>query len=238
MADFTLIKLEANTGSNATPTWTAIGGANTEIRWLDVSTADNTASASWPAAIRPAATAQVSYTYAFTADATGTGVIGTAGPPVAYDKANYLFSRWNWDAVGTFASAPIFTAYKTTAHSAISRNDGSILSGSTDTTNTNAYSYLKGNAFGRVDSAGAPAAAPAAAPLVTDGTAGSVSPTAGANWLANFQSLMGDTDWITFVATPAATTADTWSIHYALFTGPNLTPAIYTPVMSLRYTWT
>ena len=79
MADFTLIKLEANRDSLSIPSWVAIGGANTQIRWSDSATQKNIASASWPAMIRPAATAIVSYTYAYSADATGDGFYANGG---------------------------------------------------------------------------------------------------------------------------------------------------------------
>lgn len=239
MADFTLIKLEANTNTQASPTWTALGGANTEVRWSDVSTQDNVASASWPAMIRPAATQSVDYTYAFTADATGTGFIGTAGPPVAFINTNYHFARWNWDNTGTFASAPIFTAYLTVGHTTPgSRGGGGILAGHATDTGATARSYLKANLFGRVTSAGAPAAAPTNAPTVTDGATGAVTPAAGANWATNYQGLMADIDWLAFPNTPAATTADSQECIFNLFTGPSQIPAINTPVISLKYTWT
>jgi hypothetical protein len=240
MADFTTITMKCNDGILGTPHWVDIGGASTEVRWSDSNTQKNIASASWPAMNRPAATAIVSYTYAYTADATGNGFLSNQGAIdcPAFDEGNYLWAKWSWDNVGTFASAPIFTAYPTTAHGSITRNDGSLLGGKIADTGGTGYSYMKGNAFGRVGSAGEPAAAPANAPVVTDGTVGSVSPTAGANWLTNFQSLQGDNDYITAPFTPAATTADTWSLEFALFTGPNMTPATYTVVMTLKYTWT
>lgn len=241
MADFTTLTMEANDNTLVAPNWVVVGPtANHEVRWSDLATQKDIASAAWPAMIRPAATAIVSYTYAYTADATGNGFISQQGVVncPAYDENNYLWARWNWDNLGTFASAPIFTAYPTNAHGAIVPDDGSLLGGKIADTGGAGYSYLKGNAFGRVDSGGAPGAAPPAAPVVTDGTVGSVSPAAGANWIANFQDLQGDNDWITFPATPAATTADTWSLHFALFTGPNETPALYVVVMSLKYTWT
>lgn len=241
MADFTVLKMEGNHGTLGAPVWVEVGPtANKEVRWSDSATQHNVASAAWPAMIRPAAGTLVNYTYAYTADATGWGFIsGQASPCPAYSKDNYLWARWNWDNLGTFASAPIFTAFPTTAHGAIVREDGSLLGGSADTKPAaSAFSYLKGNAYGRVDSAGAPAAGPANAPVITDGAVGSLSPTAGANWLTNFQSLMGDNDWITAPFTPAATTADTWSLHFALFTGPNETPALYQVVQTLKYTWT
>ncbi|GAH55873.1 unnamed protein product [marine sediment metagenome] len=241
MADFTTLTMEANHGTLIAPVWVVVGPtANHEVRWSDLATQKDIASAAWPAMIRPVATSIVNYTYAYTADATGNGFISNAGAIdcPAYDENNYLWARWNWDNLGTFASAPIFTAYPTNAHGAIVADDGSLLGGKIADTGGAGYSYLKGNAFGQVDSVAAPAAAPAAAPVVTDGTVGSVSPGAGANWIANFQDLQGDNDWITAPFTPAALTADTWSLHFALFTGPNETPALYVVVMSLKYTWT
>lgn len=242
MADFTTLGLDANTGTNGAPTWTSVYGANHEVRWSDISTQDNTTSANWVATIRPAATGIVSYTYAFTADGAGTGFIGNAGPPPAFARGNFNWARWNWDNTGTFASPPIFTAYLTTGHGAITRGQGggvpNMLQGSADTLNVVDFSYLKGNAWGRVDSAGAPAAGPGADPAVADGAQGSVSPAAGANWLANFQSLMGDNDYITAPFTPAAVTADTWHVEFALFMGPNMVPSLYLCVISLKYTWT
>lgn len=243
MADFTTLRLEGNHGTQAVPVWVEVGPtAGKEVRWSDSATQNAIASASWPAMIRPAATAIVSYTYAYTADAVGWGFIsGQASPCPAFSKDNYLWARWWWDNLGTFASAPIYTAFLTTAHAAITRQnpDGGLLQGSADTKPAaSAFSYLKGNAFGRVVTAGAPAAGPANAPVVTDGIVGSVSPVAGANWLANFQSLMGDNDYITAPFTPAATTQDQWNVHFALFTGPNMLPALYQVVQTLKYTWT
>jgi hypothetical protein len=236
MADFVLITMEVNVGNTGAPVWSALGGANTEVRWSDSNAQSNVLDVNWPAMIRPAATAIVNFTYAFTAAAVGEGVYSGGGviPPV-YSEANYLWARWNWDAIGTFASAPIFTAYPTIAHGAIVAADGSMLGGSV--ADTGSRSYLKGNAFGQEDSAGAPAAGPLAPPAVGDGAVGALSPVAGANWMANFQSLQGDNDWILSIFTPAAATADTWSLHFALFTGPNETPALYLNILCLRYTW-
>jgi hypothetical protein len=240
VADFTSFVLEANTGSQGTPTWTSVLAAGREVRFSDVSTVSlTTPSASWPFVTRPASgTSGVDYAYAATADAVLLGVLGSAGAPTAFTNASYLQYRWNWDAVGTFASAPIFTAYPTTAHGAISRGDGTILGGHATDTGATARSYLKGNAFGRVTSAGAPAAAPANAPVVTDGATGSLAPTAGANWLTNYQGLQGDNDFITAPFTPAATAADQWNVMMRLFMGVSETPGTYTPQASLKYTWT
>jgi hypothetical protein len=244
VADFTTVRLACNTVTLCAPTWTPIGAANTEVRWSDVGTGLlSTASASWPAMIRPASTANVAYTYAYTADAVGLGLIGTAGNPPVFVNTNYLWARWDWDNVGTYASAPIFTAYYTTGHSSpTSRNPGAgidnLLDGNATDTGATARSYLKANMFGRVVTGGAPAAAPANAPVVTDGTTGALSPTAGANWCTNYTGLMADLDYLQAAATPAATTADQLNVIFALFTGPNMDPANpYTFQLSWKYTF-
>jgi hypothetical protein len=244
VADFTTARFQANTGTNAAPVWTAVpasgAGTGQEIRFSDLSTQGAVASASWPFTTRPVSgTSGVDYAYVFSADTTSLGFLGTSSnTPTAFTNASYLQFRFDWDAVGTYASAPIYTAYPTTAHGAISRGDGSLLGGHATDTGATARSYLKGNAFGRVTSAGAPAAAPANAPVVTDGATGSLAPTAGANWLTNYQGLSGDSDFITAPFTPAATTADQWNLMIRLFMGANLTPGTLTPVVSLRYTYT
>lgn len=243
MADFTTMRLEGNIGTTGSPNWQDLSGANREVRWSDLNNQNNIASANWPAMIRPAATQGVDFTYAYTADAVGSGFYSNGGNCPVYSKDNYLWARWWWDNLGTFASPPIFTAYRSTGDRTITREPASpnpnLLGGSVDTKpGGSAFSYLKGNAWGRVTSAGAPNAGPANAPVVTDGTVGSVSPPAGANWLANFQSLMGDNDWITAPFTPAPTTQDQWNVHFRLFTGPNMVPSLYQVVISLKYTWT
>jgi len=239
MADFTNLFIEGNNGSLLAPAWVNLVGVGREIRHSDSPLQKNVASANWPATTRPAVTSIVPYTYAYSADAVGDGFLANGGNAPAWSKDLYLFARWNWDNVGTFGSAPIHTAYPTSAHGGITRGDGSILGGSADTKpGASAFSYLKGNAWGRVASAGAPAAGPANAPAVTDGTVGALAPAAGANWLVNFQSLQGDNDWIAFPGTPAATTADLWYVEFALFMGPNEVPGLYTPVTTLKYTFT
>lgn len=242
MADFTTFRFQLNTGTNAAPVWTSVpasgAGTGQELRFSDSSAQGAVASASWPYMTRPAATGGVDYLYVFTADTTSLGYLGTStNTPVAFGNGNYRALRLDWDNLGTFASAPIFTAYPTTAHGAISRGDGSLLGGHATDTGATARSYLKGNGFGRVDSAGVPAAAPANAPVVTDGATGALTPTAGANWLTNYQGLQGDNDWIAFPSTPAAVTADQWSLMLRLFTGPNMTPGTLVPVISCKYTY-
>lgn len=244
MADFTTFRFQLNTGANGTttPTWTSVpasgAGTGQELRYSDLSTQGAVASASWPYMTRPAATGGVDYLYVFTADTTSLGYVGNGtNTPVVFSNANYMALRLDWDNVGTFASAPIYTAYPTTAHGAITRGDGSLLGGHATDTGGTARSYLKGNAFGRVVTGGAPAAAPTNAPVVTDGATGSLAPTAGANWLTNYQGLQGDNDFITAPFTPAAVTADQWNLMIRLFTGPNMTPGTLVPVISCKYTY-
>jgi hypothetical protein len=243
VADFTALSMDGNTGVQATPVWTNLitPGAR-EVRWADVATSGAVSAASWTATIRPTSgTAQVNFTYAFTADTTSLGFLGnTSATPATYiaNTTNYHFARWNWDGVGAFASPPIFTAYNTTAHNGPTvRNSpsGGLLEGSADTTNVSAFSYLKGNAFGQVGLAAI--GTNLAAPTVTAGTVGSVSPTAGANWMTAFQSLMADLDYITFPGAAPGVGANFWSVHFALFTGVNMLPGTLVPVMSLKYTF-
>jgi hypothetical protein len=246
MADFaatTGLALSLNTGTNATPVWTQLqnggsAGAN-ELRFSDLSTQGAVASASWPYMTRPGSTGQVNYQYAFTADTTSLGYVSTSTTtPTTWANTNWMDKRWTWDNLGTFASAPIFTMYPTNAHGAVSRGDNSPLGGNTTDTGGTQRSYFKGNAFGRVASAGAPAASPTNAPVVTDGATGVLTPTAGANWLTNYQGLQGDNDWIAFPSTPAAVTADSWNVMLTLFTGPNMATGTYTAiVISLKYTY-
>lgn len=241
MADFTTMRLEGNTNTVAAPNWIDLSGANHEVRWSHKADQHNVASGSWLPMMRPPATEIVDYTYAYNGDATGNGFISQNGgvDTPSWSKDNYLWARWWWDNVGTHGTEPIFTAFPSDSHGAVTRDDGSLLGGSTDTDSGGTkYSYLKGNAYGQVVSGGAPAAGPANAAIVNDGTVGEVSPTAGANWLTNFQSLQGDNDWIKAPFIPAATTQDQWNVHFALFTGPNMTAALYQVVLTLKYTYT
>jgi hypothetical protein len=248
LADFaatTGLVLQLNTGTQATPVWTTLNNGGTaganELRFSDLATQGAVASASWPYTTRPGATsaATYQYQYAFTADTTSLGYISTSSTtPTAWANANYNDKRWNWDNLGTFASAPIFTMYPTNAHGTVTRGDNSPLGGNTTDTGATQRSYFKQNLFGRVNTAGVPAAAPTNAPVVTDGTTGTVSPTAGANWLTNFQAAGGDLDYITAAATPAATTADSIAYMLMLFCGPGMSTGSYAAITaSCRYTF-
>jgi hypothetical protein len=241
------IGYSANTGTQSVPTWTPLnnggsGGAN-ELRWSDSgSVANNTANASFPFTSRPGSTAQMNYLYAYTADATGSGVLPSSAPPnlpTAFSLSNFLQTRIGWDAAGTFASAPIVTFYGSTAHVAVVRGDGSIVGGANpDTGTTTPRSYLKGNMFGANTAAvpAAPSAGPSNAPVVTDGQTGA-QPTFGASaaWQTNFQSLAGDTDFIQYSAIPTALTAGVLYLMLALFTGPNMAVGTLTPDPAVKY---
>ena len=241
MSDFTTFQFKLNTGTQAAPVWTALanggtGGAN-ELRFSDQSNQGATASASWPYMTRPGTTQQVNYQYAFTADTTSLGYLGTStNTPITWANSNYNDAQWSWDAVGTFASAPIFTAYASSAHAAITRGDNSLLGGNATDTGATARSYLKGNLYGSGATTQTPAAAPTNAPVVTDGATGSLSPGTGA-WLTNYQGLQGDNDYITYGSTPTATTAQVVYMMLTLFTGPNMATGTYTPVISVKYTY-
>ncbi len=103
-------------------------------------------------------------------------------------------------------------------------------------TDTSSTAYLKGTLFGD-DQTANPAAGNAGTTLaVTSGTAGSVSPGAGA-WLATWQSLQGAIQFITHRRTPAATTAGKIFFSLALFTGPNMSLGTITPVVTFTYSY-
>lgn len=239
MANFATILLEMNIGTNASPTWANVTGANRTLRWYTSSSAGlATSSATWPSAVRPTTPTGVDYAYAYEADATGLGVLGNGSVPAAFSGSDYRQARWNWDNVGTFASAPIFTAFSSSAHLGVTRGDRTILGGHTSDTGSTARSYLKGQAFGQLDSVNAPTSAPSSTPSATDGTNGSQTPTSGPNWLSSWQSLQAGNDFITCPVTPAATTANQWSVMFRLFMGPNMATNTYQPVTTLQYTYT
>jgi hypothetical protein len=231
VANFTTIALEMNTGSQASPAWTAV---TTEVRWSDQGNQTSTGAAAWPGMVSPSGPVVVSYTYCFTGDTAGGGVPG-GSTPVAFANGNFNFCRWNWDATGTFASAPIVTSYYSGAHAAITRGDNQLLGGNATDTGSTPRSYLKANWFGN-GSSQVPGSAPGGGPSPTDGTTGGVVTSTSA-WLASYQGLQGDNDYIQCGATPPARTANQWYGVFALFAGANLSPATYTPTLSLKYTW-
>lgn len=243
MADFTTLTFDYNRGTAAAPTWETGSGSGKKLRWAASSGVNlATSTANWPSVAsitKPASgAAGVDFAYVFSADTTGHGLLGGGSglPPAPFATSQFRWGRVAWDNLGSFASAPILTAYPTTAHGAITRGDGSLLGGHASDTGATPRSYLKAAAWGRVSSAGAPAAGPGSTPLVTDGTTGAVTPTAGANWSA-WQGLMGSLDWIAFPSTPAATTANQWEFLLRLFVGANLTGGTVTCVLTISYTF-
>jgi hypothetical protein len=246
MADFTTVTLDCNIQSTATPTFQSLtafaqsGAPSTgvEVRWSGTGTGlRSTGSTSWPADIRPASTGIVAFTYVFTADTTGFGFYGgsgTSADPVTWANTSYKWAKWHWDNTGTFASAPIITAYDTSGDTTATSG---LLGGSSG--DTSSKSYLKINAYGaNVATVPVPAAAPTNAPVVTDGTAGALTYSSAGAWLTNYQDARGDTDYIQYGATPTAATAQDWYMIFALFNGPNMTPSTYVFMLALKYSWT
>ena len=249
MTDFTTFKSQVNTASSTpdtTPTWTDMlfATASYELRLCGTGAGGaSIASASWPTYLKPTSGTAVIpelWNY-FGSDASG-GVKLTA-----YDgtSAHYMQWRINWDNTGTFASAPIISAWATTALPAASpgtqpgTGDGtSFINGhATDTSST---SYIKANAYGQGVTAGGtqqtPAANAAGTLTVTSGTAGAVSPGSAA-WLATWQSLQAATQYIQDGAIPAATTSGFYYIVLAFYTGANMTGGTLLPQLAVQYTW-
>src|SRR6266702_7248790 len=240
MSDFTTIRSQWNSNTDASPTWNTItfggsAGAN-EIRWTSTGGgAAGTASASWPQFSRPGATAAVPELWYFTADTTGVII-----PAYTGTNARARMACIDYDNLGTYAAAPTFSAYGDNTHAAPSagtqpgaQSGSPIVNGhATDTSST---SYLKCNEYGD-DQTGNPAAGTTGTVTVTSGTAGSVSPGAAA-WLANWQSLQGTIQYITHRRTPAATTAGKIFFVLALFTGPNMSLGTITPVVTFTYSY-
>lgn len=242
MSDFTTIRSQWNSGTDAAPVWNTItfggsAGAN-EVRWCAAGAgAAATPSASWPQYSRPGGTAAVAELWYFTADTTGTKVAVYTG---AIGPSN--IACIDYDAVGTYASAPTFTAYGDNTHAAPSAGTqpggqaGSpIVNGhATDTSST---SYLKMTEYGDDQTANPAAGGTGSTTLAaTSGTAGAVSPGAAA-WLATWQSMQGVIQYVQHRRTPAATTAGKIFFFPILFTGPNMSLGTLTPVITYTYTF-
>jgi hypothetical protein len=246
MTDFTTLKTQTNAGASVTdasPTWVDMpfGTANNELRICGSGAgAAGTASASWPTFLRPGATAVWPEMWAFTADTTGLKMATYDGT-----TAHYMQWRINWDNTGTFASAPIISAWGDNTLAAASpgtqpgaQSGSPFVNGqSSDTSST---SYIKGNAYGYgVDTGGTqqtPGSNAGGTMAVTTGTAGAVSPGTGA-WLATWQSLQALTQYIQDGVTPKATTSGFWYVVLAFWTGPNMSGGTLLPVLGFQYTW-
>lgn len=244
MADFTTLNVQYNTNTDASPTWTntaiAFGGSSgaNEIRFVNsgLGATGATGSASWPLVTKPASgTAVFNQAWAFSAD--------TSGLQTSYSGDNTVarMFRFNWDNLGTFASAPQVGAFDSSAHNTPSPGtQPSLVNGSSDTSNT---SYLKANFYGYgTHPAGSTQDTPSAGsvgsnPTATTGTAGSVSPPTTPAWLTTWQSLQGFTQYVVNPGTPQATFAGNWYFVTILFYGANASAATYTFCLTLQYTF-
>lgn len=246
MSDFTTLKSQFNSGaSDASPTWTDIlfGTANHEMRLCASGAGGGSiASASWPTYTKPGSVGVIPEMWCYTGSDNSGGAKLTT-----YDgtSAHYMQWRVNWDNTGTFAAAPILSAWKdNTLPAAVpgtqpGTGDGSsyVNGQSTDTSNT---SYIKANAYGYgVDTGGTqqtPASNAAGTLTATSGTAGAVNPGTGA-WLATWQSLQAATQYIQDAVTPKATTSGFWYTVFAWYVGPNQTGGTLVPVLGYQYVW-
>jgi len=245
LSDFTTLKSQFNSGTDAAPTWNDMlfGTANYEFRLCGAGAgAGNIASASWPTYQRPASVGVIPEMWGYVGSDNSDGL-----KLATYDgtSAHYMQWRINWDNTGTFASAPILSAWKDSTLPAASpgtqpgTGDGSafINGQSSDTSST---SYIKANAYGYgVDTGGTqqtPSANAGGTLAATSGTAGAASPATGA-WLSTWQSLQAATQYIQDGVVPKATTAGFWYITLAIYTGPNMTGGTLVPVLGFQYTW-
>lgn len=218
------------------------GTANYEFRLCGSGVGNgSTASASWFTYQRPASTGVIPECWGYVGtDNSGGLKLGT------YDGTSSHYMQWriNWDNTGTFAAAPIISAWANNTLPAASpgtqgTSDGSafVNGQSTDTSST---SYIKANAYGQgVTSGGSqqtPAANAAGTLAVTSGTAGAVNPSS-ASWLSTWQSLQASTQYIQNGATPAATTSGFWYTCLSFWSGPNQTGGTLIPVLGLQYQW-
>jgi hypothetical protein len=244
MADFTTIKLQLNSNTDASPTWNDFTtAANYEMRFCAASAGGaSIASASWPAYLKPTSgTATIPEMWAYLgADASG-------GVKINYDatSAHYMQLRVSWDNLGTFASAPQVSAWANntlpaaTPGSQPGTGDGtSIVNGhATDTSST---SYLKANFYGQGLTSGGSQQTPGSNAggtlTATSGTAGAATPGSAA-WLATWQSLQAATQFIQNGGTPQAVTAGLWYGLLALYTGVNMTGGTLLPILGFQYTW-
>lgn len=243
ISDYTNFNVQYNSttdgGTDASPVWTGTAitfagssGAN-EIRFAPTGGGQTTStpSASWPLATKPpSGTAVFQEAWAFVTD--------TGGKKTTYTGDNTVARvfRWNWDASGTFASAPQWSAFDNTSHPNPSPGtQPSIVNGSADTSNT---SYMKGNSYGRagVDTpaAGSAGSNPSA---TTRNITGSVSP-GNTAWLTTWQDLQGFTAYIINSATPPTLAVGTWYFTLVLFYGANISATTYTFCITIQYTWT
>lgn len=252
MADYSVIGLEYNTGTDASPvygtalTLSGTSGAN-ELRMINSGSGATgaTASASWPYIARPTSgTSTVNQLWAFTGDTTGNQIATYTG-----DNTKARVMRWSFDNTGNPVSAMQWSCFGDSTHTAPSpgtqppgsHNDAFTNGHATDTSST---SYIKINAYGSGLTAGGSQETPSAGsigtnPSATTGTAGSVTTTAG-NWLNTAGAWQSAQGWLQNIlggATPQTATAFKWYISWVIFVGANISPSTYTFVMTLQYSF-
>lgn len=252
MTDFTTLKLQANTGTtpagegSGSATWTDVlfGTSGYELRAAlsSGSQTTSTASASWPSILKPASgVTLINEMYCFSADTTGlvvTNYDGTTG--------HYLQFRINWDALGTFASAPIISAWKDNTLPAASpgtqpgTGDGSSIVNGTSG-ESSSLSLLKANAYGQGLTSGGSQQTPGSnaggTETVTGHSAAGAATPGSAAWLSTWQDLQAATDWIANGGTPQATTAGLWYFVLILRIAAGMTGGTLLPVIGFQYTW-
>lgn len=246
MSDFTVIKLQGNTGTNdASPTWTDLqfGVAGYELR-ANVSgngAAGTTASAAWPSVLKPSSgETLIDQLWLFTADTTGSQITTYDGTGSHYNQL-----RINWDNSGTFASAPLLSAWQDSGLEAASPgtqnlpgNGSNIVNGTI--TESSSRSLIKATVYGNgVTAAGSadnPAANMGSNPTISSGNGSGAVTTVNATWSA-WQDLQSGTDWIVNGAIPKATTAGTWNFLLAMYIAASMIGGVLVPVVGIQYTW-
>jgi len=207
------------------------------------------ASASWPTYTRPTSVGVIPEMWGyFGTDNSGGLKINT------YDgtSAHYMQWRDNWDNTGTFASAPIKSAWKDSTLPAASpgtqpaagvSGDGScfVNGANPDTGTSPILSYIHANSYGfGVDASGTqqtPSANAGGTLAASSHSAVGAATTATGAWLATWQDLQAATDWIADGATPKATTSGFWYHVLAFYSGPNMGGGTLLPVLGTQYTW-
>lgn len=246
MADYT-VTLEGNDGTDASPTWNgsiATGGSAgaNESRFCKAGDGGSTTtSANWPKFRRLASVGPVDELWLFSTNSSGVKTI--------YDgtrtKARVL--RFSFDNAGTpvsvmkvssYADSSLGAATPGTQPSDPSTDGSGIVNGHASDTSSTAY--LKGNVYGSGLTAGGSQETPSSGNVgttlaATSGSAGSQAPSAGA-WLATYQSLQADSQYISGPAIPQAVTAFKWYLSLVLYSGPNLClGSNIAPVLACQY---
>lgn len=205
------VKLEVNTNTEGSPTWSEV----TSAQELVFTTSDMTGSKAQdaiPFITKPGSGVVVVDMLWKGASGNYTNIAVYAAEP----NANKNVARWTWD--GAMNSAPIFTCYPTTAHANPTAGDGSVLGG--HSADTSSKSYCKS-----IFDPGASAWCTG-----TTGQAGAVTTTNVG------QSLQGEIQYLQLWSTPTGSGVQT--LNVCMYVGANENTGTFTPVFSCKYTWT